>query len=352
MTTQQELERRVDALIANPGTPRPEACAQLIEDMATWQRTRIDEYARLRRRGDWPPAMPTDVFRVRRMAAHPPARDRRVFHSSGTTSTDRSVHAFEDLHLYDAAARSAAKHMLFPDVERIALIILAPDEHEAPHSSLSYMLARFVEWFGGEVTFVWRDNALDMEGLRTTLANAESTGLPIAILGTSFAFVHAEDALGKFRVALAHGSRVMHTGGYKGRSREVEPRVLRRAIGDRYGIAEPWIVAEYGMTELSSQLYETTLRNEVVGADGERALWSPPWVRVTPVDPETLAPVEPGTQGVLRIDDCANLGSLCCIQTSDLARQVAAGVIVEGRAPGASPRGCSLAADQALGVQG
>jgi len=52
----------------------------------------------------------------------------------------------------------------------------------------------------------------------------------------------------------------------------------------------------------------------------------------------------------LRIDDCANIDSVCCIQTADLARRLDDGIVVLGRARGAVPRGCSLAADQALGT--
>mgnify|MGYP001557084137 CR=1 FL=1 len=80
----------------------------LIEDLARWQVGRIEAYGRLARRGAWPPALPTDVFRYRRIAAHPAEEDIRVFRSSGTTSSDRSVHAYRDLSLYDSAARAAA----------------------------------------------------------------------------------------------------------------------------------------------------------------------------------------------------------------------------------------------------
>ncbi len=143
----------------------------------------------------------------------------------------------------------------------------------------------------------------------------------------------------------------MQTGGYKGRSREVDSDLLLEAISDRYGIATPFIINEFGATELSSQLYETTLREAIHPPVGPRRLWVPPWVRATPVDPDTLRPVEGDKVGILRIDDTANLDSVCCIQTADLAKRVEDGIVVLGRAAGATPRGCSLAADQALGAR-
>jgi len=353
LTTRAALKSRIEQQIASLEAGKPVDTAlrdRLIEDIAAWQASQIPEYGRLQRHGTWPPALPTDVFRFRRIATHPVESDLRVFRSSGTTSSDRSVHVYRDLALYDFAARTAARHMLFPDVETMPLVMLAPHEDEAPDSSLDYMLARFAEWFGTECTWVWRDGALDLQRLSDRLRSAEDLGVPIAVLGTSFAFVHAEDGLGERRFELPLGSRVMQTGGYKGRSREVDPGALLTAIGQRYGIGAPWIINEFGATELSSQMYETTLREHIDGCLGSRRLWVPPWVRATPVDPETLEPVEGDTVGILRIDDTANLDSVCCIQTADLAQRLDDGIIVLGRAPGATPRGCSLAVDQALGM--
>jgi len=352
LTRRAELENRIKRQIESFEAGEPADLArrdELIEDIAEWQRGRIPEYGRLQALGAWPPALPTDVFRFRRIAAHPAEVDCRIFRSSGTTSVERSVHVYRDLGLYDLAARIAARHMLFPDVEKMQLVMLAPREDEAPDSSLDYMLARFAEWFGTACSWVWRDGALDLALLSDRLRSAETSGEAVALLGTSFAFVHAEDGLGERRFELPPGSRVMQTGGYKGRSREVVPSALLAAISARYGVGEPWIINEFGATELSSQLYETTLREHIGGAAGPRRLWVPPWVRATPVDPETLQPVEGDAIGILRVDDTANLDSVCCIQTADLARRLDDGIVVLGRAPGATPRGCSLAADEALG---
>jgi hypothetical protein len=151
----------------------------------------------------------------------------------------------------------------------------------------------------------------------------------------------------------------MHTGGFKGRLRDVEPAALASDLALRYGIDAAWIVQEYGMTELSSQCYEPALRQAALARvpdrapatatdtvdTGRGAFWVPGWMRATVVDPETLAPVAPGAVGLLRVDDLANLDTACAVQTSDLARAVEGGIVLLGRAPGATPRGCSLAVD-------
>ena len=107
------------------------------------------------------------------------------------------------------------------------------------------------------------------------------------------------------------------------------------------------IIAEYGMTELSSQLYEDGSFSKSPARD--RRLWVPGWVRASVVDPTTLEVVADGEPGILRIDDLANIDSVAAVQTSDLAIAVDGGVRLIGRAPGAILRGCSLSIEEALG---
>ncbi len=320
----------------------------LLADLATYQAARVPAYGRLLASGR-DRALPTDVFRFARVASFPEAEDARVFRTSGTTQGLRGAHPLRDLSLYDRAARAAARYALFPDVDRLRLVILAPHPDRAPDSSLSYMLGRFEAWFGRDVRWVWGDG-LDAGALAAALADAEARGEPVALLGTSFAFVHAEDALGARRFRLPSGSRLMQTGGFKGRSREVAPDALRAALRLRYGLDEPRVIAEYGMTELSSQMYERALRDAVDGRAPRPGYWVPGWVRARPVDPDTLAPTD--GVGVLRLDDCANLDSVSAIQTSDLAALDGHALILHGRAAGATPRGCSLAIEEALASEG
>jgi hypothetical protein len=296
------------------------------------------------------PALPTDVFRYARVAWHPERKDIRVFRTSGTTAGKRGEHHLSDLSLYDRAARAAARYALFPDAGSLRLLILAPPAGQAPDSSLCYMLSRFLDWFAAPGSrHLWRNDGPDIEALQSALDTASRSSDPVALLGTSFAFVHAEDRLGSSRWSLAQRSRIMLTGGFKGRTRKVEAVELRRALQARYGVAESRIIQEYGMTELCSQMYETGLREALGGRPpGPRRLWAPGWVRFSIVDPETLAPLSGEAEGLLRIDDLANLDSVCAVQTSDLARRAGDGFRLLGRAPGAAARGCSLAVDEAL----
>ena len=76
---------------------------------------------------------------------------------------------------------------------------------------------------------------------------------------------------------------------------------------------------------------------------------APPWLGVQVLDPETLAPRGPGESGLLSFFDLANVSSVSAILTEDLGRLDDDGALrLEGRAPGAEPRGCSLAMEALL----
>lgn len=333
---------------------------ELLDAMRAYQRSHVEPYARLvgDRAAPDAHALPTDVFRFARVAAHGPAQDVVTFRTSGTTSGQRGQHHLRDLSLYDAAAEAAARYALFPDAPSMTLLILAPRPEQAPDSSLSYMLGRFEKWFGDtDSDFVWAGSGLRVGALRDALNAAQSRGKPVALLGTSFAFVHADDHFaddGERCFSLPKGSRIMQTGGFKGRSRTLQAEAMLDMLGRRYGVQRTMIIQEYGMTELCSQMYETTLRDSVAGgAVGPRRLWVPGWVRTEAIDGSTMRPAGPDdsgeTRGLLRIDDAANLDTACAIQTSDMATLDADGLTVHGRADGAMLRGCSLSVEEALG---
>jgi len=163
------------------------------------------------------------------------------------------------------------------------------------------------------------------------------------------------EALGRRQTALPAGSRIMETGGYKGRSVEWPRSVLYERLGDAFAVPAGSIVSEYGMCELSSQFYSrrtegpgTTVPGRGV-ADDPPVFTGPPWVRVKAVEPESQRPVPPGEAGLLRVIDLANRGSVIAVQTEDLALVAGDGsFVLLGRAPTAAPKGCSLTAEESL----
>jgi hypothetical protein len=309
------------------------------------------------------PAVPCDAFRLARLAAHPPEADTRVFRTSGTSlgPASRGEHPLRTTTTYEAAALAWGARMLWPDRDRLRVLVLAPPLLEAPDSSLGFMLDRFAARLGGPASWHVRGAGasgasgaeLDVAGFEQACAEARAAGEPAIVLGTSFAFVHLLEVQPRGSRTLPEGSRAMQTGGFKGRSREVPAEELRQAIAEALGVPPSHVAGEYGMTELSSQLYEGTLAAAlgapVTGRGAAPGVYlPPPWVRVAAVDPATLAPVPEGEIGIARIVDLANVDSAVAVQTSDRVRVTERGVELLGRAPGAPPRGCSIAMDQML----
>ena len=302
------------------------------------------------------PAVPTDAFKAAALVCGDPAGAAAVFRTSGTTQgrERRGTHYLPDLSLYDAALRAGFAAHLLADGARPVVLSLVPSPSGLPDSSLSHMIGEVMRDFGapGSGWFVSADGGIAHRELSDALRAAEADGAPVCIPGTAFAFVHWLDALRAAgeRFRLPEGSRVMDTGGFKGRSREVTREELYAAIEDRLGIAPAWCVNEYGMTEMSSQFYDGVAGS--AAAPGERLHVGPAWVRTVAADPETLRPLPHGEIGVLRHCDLANLDSVMAIQTADLGFTTPGGFRVLGRARGAEARGCSIAMDERLSALG
>jgi hypothetical protein len=226
------------------------------------------------------------------------------------------------------------------------LIFLTPSPEQVPHSSLVRMFDAFGRFGGAErAAFLGTtetDGAWSVHVPQTTalLEACAVSRRPVAILGTAFNFVHLLDSVLE-RIPLPAGSWVLETGGYKGRSRSMTRGELHGCICESFGIDGDRVVSEYGMCELSSQAYDTSLLKPS-SAHGNRVFRFPPWARAFVVSPETGREVAEGEIGLLRVCDLANVYSVMAIETQDLARKCGDGFELLGRAVAAEPRGCSL----------
>jgi hypothetical protein len=304
------------------------------------------------------PAVPTDAFRLTRIAVHPRDCDVALFRTSGTSqgAHARGEHPMRTTETYELAALSWGTRYLFPDRKDLRALVLAPSLAEQQGSSLGFMLDKFAHAFEKRPAFFVHlregdEAALDFHGIGRAVAEARRDQQPVLVLATSFALVHLLEGASRLDLRLPAGSRVMQTGGFKGKSREVAPAELRAMLAKAFAVAEDHIVAEYGMTELSSQLYEGTLAGVLgFGPKMPHGIYvPPPWARVRAVDPVSLDPVPQGEIGIARITDLANVDSAVAVQTADRVREVEGGIELLGRSAGAPPRGCSIAIDEMLG---
>ena len=264
------------------------------------------------------------------------------------------------LALYEAALLPPFVRFLLPDRRDLAWVALLPAPADAPESSLAAMVGSAARQLGAEVEyFVTAAGELDARRARAALEQHAERATPVLLLGTSLALDALVTALRaeSSRLVLAPDSRVMETGGFKGRRKVVEPGALAQEIAVRLGIPPLAVIAEYGMTEMTSQFYDPAWREQVMNpataSDREtplRRLVGPPWVRTRIVDPVSLTELPAGEEGLLLHLDPTARSSAVALLTEDLGVQRPDGVGFElrGRMPGAEARGCSLALDDLL----
>jgi len=340
--------------------------AELALEIAAFQREFSAGFARLcasrqssLERVDDIPGVPCDAFRLARVAVRPESEDRLRFFTSGTTSGARGMHAMRVTDTYRELALQFGRSALLSSERPHHVVALAPLLDDPPTSSLGHMMAMFMVDFEQRGSFDARtrerwlidDRGVDLTGLERAAERATTHGETLLVLATSFALVGLLDTLGDRALPLPRDTVVMQTGGFKGKTREIEPSELRARVARAFGLDETQIVSEYGMTELTSQLYEASVPGSVLARlrRGQSGVYAePPWLRVVPVDPTTLEPVPLGEVGIARIVDLGNVDSAVAIQTQDRVRRVEGGILLLGRAAGAPARGCSLAIEEFL----
>lgn len=353
----ERFQRGVDAPFAD------DAFTALAKRIFAYQFERNAAYAAYCRRQGWLPeviehwsqipAVPTAAFKELPLVSGDPGRAEAVFRTSGTTRgrERRGEHHILDLTLYHGSLLPNFAAYVLPDGAELPILSLVPSVEEMTDSSLAHMIDVLSDRLGspGSRSFATVAAGIEYDALNEALRGHEADGQPVCLIGTAFAFVHWTDRLRERgeRFRLPAGSRLVDTGGFKGRSREVTADALLATYEELLGIPADHVVNEYGMTELCSQFYDNVLRDRILtGSSRPRHKVPPPWVRTVAVDPETLEPVAPGEVGILRHHDLANLGSVAAVQTEDLGRETEdGGFVVLGRASGAPPRGCSIAMD-------
>ncbi len=305
------------------------------------------------------PGVPSDAFKLTRVAVHPPELDVVRFRTSGTSAEAQGVHALRSTLTYSALSERCGQRALMSEGAAV-VVALTPEPNDPVGSSLVFMMREFMRRFDPNFTpegtaskeppferWLFGKEGVHLAGFERARSYASQAQRPLLVLATSLALWQLLEQLEGVHFPLPASSIVMHTGGPKRRSVDLDPGDLRARLALSFELDPGQIVGEYGMTELCSQLYEGTAHG--VSLKGPSGVFVPPaWLRVTPVDPLHLRPVEPGTVGLARFVDLGNVDSAVAVITQDLIRARDGGIELLGRQPGAVARGCSLAIEALL----
>ncbi|WP_027724319.1 coenzyme F390 synthetase [Tuberibacillus calidus] len=303
---------------------------------------------------DWRDIPPISIqgFKALTLSCEPIEDCEAVFMTSGTTNPEkRGRHYHPTLKVWDRSMKGPFKDFVLPDRERITTLVISPTEDQNRFSSLARYLTNAVTHFGtARSRTFFTENGLDVDGVVNALRQSEETGDPVLLMGATFSYVHLLDALQEKddRFSLPKGSRIFDTGGFKGQSREVEMEALYQQFEEIFGVKREMCINMYGMTELSSQMYDQTIRTKFSDGPVIFDKKGPAWVRTVVLDPNTLTPVQPGEIGVLAHYDLANWNSCLAVLTEDLGIEKENGFKLLGRIKGSEARGCSIAVDQLL----
>lgn len=292
------------------------------------------------------PAVPINGFKDLTLSCVPPERCERVFMTSGTTRGDvKGRHWHPQLQVYDLSMTLNFRQRFMAGQARMRMGILFPDEQIMPNSSLAHYLALALQQFGTpDSRYYLGADGLQVDALVATLQTVQASGVPFALLGASYSFVHLMDALREraLKFKLPAGSRLLDTGGFKGQSREMDMDEFYESLSASFGVPRSACINMYGMTELSTQFYDAG--NAVLPAVKS----GPHWIRSRVLDPLTGQEMPAGERGILAHTDLGNYNSVTTILTEDVGVQVDGGFLLLGRAQGAQAKGCSLAVDEFL----
>jgi len=357
MTEHSDLIEAIRRFVADPGAAEldelaREAFAFQVERSAPIRTLAAARGVDARRMTSWREIPPVPALAFKSVDLLPAGVDPEralTFRSSGTTAERRSVHRHPFPALYRATIDAAFPGRCLPERPAghpVPMLSLIPSPVEVPDSSLSFMVGHAIgRWGAAESTYALGPAGLDAEGavawVRERSLSPENG--PCLVLTTAFALAAWLDHLETVdtRLRLPRGSVVFETGGFKGRRRELTRAELVGRAETYLGVPPDRVVREYGMTELTSQLYTRALDG------GDPDLFVPPhWVRVRVLDPETLEEARPGEVGLIAVFDLANLGSALHLLTEDLGVIEEGGLRLLGRARGAELRGCSLTAEE------
>lgn len=309
------------------------------------------------------PAFPTDAFKTGIITSFPAESAVMAQLTSGTTANRRGM-IFRDQvgrDLVFAANRAMTGAYLFPDFasgQRCRILILAPSPEMAPSMGMAIGMEQTRQHFGtAHSRFLLTHSGLDIKALVQALEDAEATGVPVALIGSTSAFVFFFNACRAKKMAfrLPCGSRIGDGGGYRGRFGELTQADYFRLAEDILGIPETHCVNVLGMAETATNYFDSCLRDTVLGitTHTERLRSTPPWTRVQAVSLDGLHPLPHGQVGLLRHFDVVNLPTVIAVQTDNLGyTDPSGGFQIVGRAKVEHGKVSPLPSERVVGPMG
>jgi len=289
------------------------------------------------RRWEQIPAVPSMAFKKFVMTSFPAEQAEQRYFTSGTTdalSKGRIMRDSGGVELINTANGLLTREYLFPDVDRMKMLLMVPSPQMAPGMGMAVGLDVVRRMFGtADSAYLIGRTGLNLELLLKSIVEAERSGIPLVIVGSTAGFVYFLNACERdgIRFRLPPGSRLCDGGGYLDQFGECSREEFYLKSREVLGVEEHHCVNVLGMGETSTNFFDNVLRDNLRGNPVRRYKAIPPWTRTQIVDVETLEPVEHGSPGLLRHFDLINRSMVIAVQTDNVGFAVEDGFEIIGR---------------------
>lgn len=274
------------------------------------------------------PMVYNDMFKTHLVASFPLEQSVMACLTGGTTSLTQRGRIFRDedgKRLVFSANKMMTGSYLFPDFEegkRCRVLILAPSPELAPSMGMAIGMDQTRRHFGTDNSlFLLGRTGIDVKKLLKALRESEASGVPVALIGATAAYVYFFQSCRKkkIRFNLPPGSRICDGGGYRGRFGVVTRDDYLAMVHEILGIPDSHCVNVLGEAETATNLFDDSLRRLVKGQPPRtRTRPVPPWSRVLAMDIDDLSPLPDGEVGLLAHWDLANVPTVLAVITDNL----------------------------------
>ena len=283
------------------------------------------------------PAVPSKAFKEFIMATFPVDQAEHAYFTSGTTDPHKKGKIYRDpaaVKLINAANGFLTRRFVFPDQEKMKILLMTPSPQIAPGIGMAVGLERLRVQFGTpESAYLITRRGLNLELLLESLIHAEQSGEPLALIGSTPGFIFFFRACERDGISfkLPPGSRICDGGGYLGQFGECSREEYFDLCHRYLGVAEHYCINVLGMGEVSTNFFDSVLHDYLSGSRTKRFKVIPPWTRTEVVDIDTLQPLPLGEIGLLKHYDLANRSMVMAVQTDNLGYMDDNGFDIVGR---------------------
>jgi hypothetical protein len=284
------------------------------------------------------PAVPSMAFKKFVLTSFPVEKAEHKYFTTGTSNPAIKGKIFRDagaVRLIKEANGLLTRSYLFPDIERMKILLMVPSPRIAPSMGMAVGLEEVRKRFGSpDSRYLISLLGLNVKALLAGLKESESSGQPIALIGATSGFVYFFKACEEDNVSfkLPEGSRVCDGGGYLGQFGECSKEEYFDKCEKVLGVKEQFCVNVLGMGESSTNYFDNVLRNSIITQkEAPRRKEIPPWTRTIVVDTKEFEGVPQGKVGLLRHYDLVNRAMVFAVQTDNLGYMTDEGFEIIGR---------------------